>query len=193
MAKFKKPEATKTAVAESETFAEEDVGAVPAEVTSEAPKSETPKSDAPAGDKPAIPRTRGPRGTSESDKITITVAMNPKRPGSKAHTAFACYKNDMTIAEFCEAVDKLGDEHKATATGHLVYDTKHGFITIAGYTVPDGIISAKPRAEPKAKAEKKAKAPKTENTDPQTAAQTEETRVAQAEAVQAATAEESME
>ncbi len=87
--------------------------------------------------------TRGPRGVAETAKITLVKAENPKRPGSKAHEAYANYKDQMTVAEFCDAVGKDG-------TPHLVYDTAHGFITIEGY-VPPKLVPVK---------EKVAKAPK---------------------------------
>lgn len=109
---------------------------------------------APAKDVPAapVPRTRGPRGTEESAKITLLAKDNPKRAGSKAFAAFANYKDGMTVKEFADAVGK-------EATGHLVYDAKHGSIAIEGYD-PGAIIVPKPKAPPKPKAEKKEKAPK---------------------------------
>jgi hypothetical protein len=101
-----------------------------------------------AGEKtPKAPKTRGPRGVSEDAVITLVATVNPKRVGSKAHAAFANYVNGMTVKAFADAVG-------AEATGHLVYDAKHGFITIAGYD-PGAIIVAKPKVakEPKAKKE----------------------------------------
>jgi hypothetical protein len=102
--------------------------------------------------KVSIPKTRGPRGTEESAKITVLAATNPKRPGSKAFDVFAKYRSGMTIKEFC---DEVGKE----ATGHLVYDAKHGSIAIEGYD-PGAIITPKPKTvkEPKAKKEKAVKA-----------------------------------
>ena len=117
---------------------------------------------------PAAPRSRGPRGTDEGAVITLVATANPKRPGSKAFTAFSNYVNGMTIKAFADLVGK-------EATGHLVYDAKHGFITIAGYD-PGAIIVPKVReAKPK-----KEKAPK------------DETAAAAAAGVEAETANETM-
>ena len=155
--------------------------------------------DASAAPATAIPRTRGPRGTKESDVITVVFAGNPKRGGSKAHAAFACYQNGMTIAEFCDAVDALGDGHKATATGHLVYDTKHNFISIEGYKVPGGVLApkeprvAKPKAEkaPKASGAKAPTSAAPEGVEASAEAKANAERLASE--VQAATVEESIE
>ena len=101
---------------------------------------------------PAAPKTRGPRGTSEDAKITLVATANPKRPASKAFGVFASYVDGMTVKEFC---DLNGKE----ATGHLVYDAKHGSISIEGYD-PGAIVVPKPKAPAKPKAEKKVKAAK---------------------------------
>ncbi len=98
---------------------------------------------------PAAPKSRGPRGTVETAKITLLAKSNPKRPNSKAFAAFSNYRDGMTIAEFADAVGK-------EATGHLVYDAKHGSISIEGYD-PGAIITPKPKAEKKEKAPKDAK------------------------------------
>lgn len=100
---------------------------------------------------PAAPRSRGPRGVGEEAVITVLAESNPKRPSSKAYEAFAQYRSGMTVKEFCDAVGK-------EATGHLVYDTSHGFISIEGYT-PGQIIKPKEKA-PKAPKEPKARKPK---------------------------------
>lgn len=89
----------------------------------------------------AAAKSRGPRGVSEDAKITLIAQANPKRPGSKAHAAFGNYVDGMTVKAFADAVG-------AEATGHLVYDSKHGFISIEGYD-PGAIIVPKVR-EPKA-------------------------------------------
>ena len=101
--------------------------------------------------KEPVVRTRGPRGVPETAVITVLADKNPKRPASKAFAAFENYKTGMTVKDFCDAVGKEG-------TGHLVYDTSHGFITIEGYT-PGAIFTPKVR-EPKAPKEPKAKKPK---------------------------------
>lgn len=101
---------------------------------------------------PAAPKTRGPRGTEETAKITLIATANPKRPNSKAFAVFAQYKDQMTVKDFCDAVGK-------EATGHLVYDAKHGSISIEGYD-PGAIVVAKVKVpkEPKAPKAKKEKA-----------------------------------
>lgn len=112
--------------------------------------------------KESLAKMRGPRGVPEGAVITVNVS-NPKRPNSKAHAAFACYASGMTVGEFCDAVDVLtvdGKSQKGMGTPHLVYDSKHGFISIENYTVPGGVDTPKPKAAPKPKAEKLAKAPK---------------------------------
>lgn len=111
-----------------------------------APAVDTPKADGAEAKAPAAPKQRGPRGTEESATITLLAAANPKRTGSKAAGVFDTYKTGMTVKEFADAVGK-------EATGHLVYDAKHGFISIAGYD-PGAIIVAKPK-EPKAPKEPK--------------------------------------
>lgn len=107
---------------------------------------------APEAAAPATPRTRGPRGTEETSKITLVATTNPKRAGSKAAGRFDEYKDQMTIKDFCDAVGKA-------ATSNLVYDAKHGFITIEGYD-PGAIITPKPKAEKVAKEPKAPKAKK---------------------------------
>lgn len=110
---------------------------------------EAPVADGAEAKAPAAPKQRGPRGTEEAAKITVLSAVNPKRANSKAAGVFALYKDGMTIKEFADAVGK-------EATGHLVYDSKHGFISIEGYD-PGAIVQPKPKKEPKPKAEKKVK------------------------------------
>jgi hypothetical protein len=104
---------------------------------------------------PAVVRSRGPRGTVETARISLLVSENPKREGTKCQRVFAQYVDGMTIAEFCAALDAegLGKE----ATPNMVYDSKHGFISIEGYEPPGGVRvkEPKPAKEPKA-----AKAPK---------------------------------
>lgn len=162
--------------------------------TSDNPAGEAPTSDNPTGEAAAspIPRTRGPKGVGEGAKITLLVQANPKRPGSKAEAVFSCYKDGMTVGEFCDAVDALGPQHKGAGTPNLVYDSKHGFISIEGYTVPGGVLTPKPKAPPKPKAEKKAKAPTSDDPAgeaPQTSA---EDRSAAARAVEEAAGEETV-
>lgn len=133
----------------------------PAAKTAAAPATEEVKSEttatatATAEAKVPLAKMRGPRGVAETAKITILTAngQNPKRPNSKAFAAFACYKNNMTTGEFCDAVNAIGQQ--GMGTPNLVYDASHGFIKIEGYN-PD-VIAAKPAKEPKAPKEPKAK------------------------------------
>lgn len=114
------------------------------------------------------PRSRGPRGTVESAVITLLVEGNPKREGSKAHAVFSYYEDGMTIGDFADALAEadLGKE----ATPNLVYDSKHGFISIEGYEPPGGVV-VKEAKEPKApKAEKPAKGKKSKEAVQQEAA-----------------------
>jgi hypothetical protein len=102
----------------------------------------------------AVARSRGPRGVAESAVITVLADTNPKREGSKAAATFALYATGMTVGEFCDLAGK-------EATPNLVYDSKHGFISIEGYD-PEQVV-AKPKKEkvakePKAPRAKKAKA-----------------------------------
>ena len=108
------------------------------------------QSDGTEGAKPEAataptPRSRGPRGVTETAKITLLAKSNPKRPNSKAFAAFSNYVDGMTVKEFA---DKAGE----IATVALVYDAKHGFISIEGYD-PGELVQPKPRT-------KKEKAPK---------------------------------
>src|SRR5262245_16606719 len=107
----------------------------------------------------ATSRTRGPKGVKEDAVITLLATANPKRADSKAHRAFGNYRNGMTVKEFADALD-ADDLLKGTSTGHLVYDAKHGFISIEGYD-PGAIITPKPK-DPKAPKAKKVKSAEAE-------------------------------
>lgn len=102
---------------------------------------------------PAAPaeKMRGPRGVADSAVIKLLVQTNPKREGSKARERFAHYVDGMTVGAALDA---------GVTTPDLVYDTKHGFIAIAGYD-PGEIITPKPK-EPKAPKEPKVKKTKEE-------------------------------
>lgn len=130
-----------------------------------------------AVEKAATPRTRGPRGVPESAVITVLVDANPKREGSKAATVFSHYQTGMTIGEFADALDAAGLGKESTP--NLVYDAKHGFITIEGYD-PGEVVKPKEKAP---KAEKPAKAPK-KKAAPRTAEQEEAVAAVDAEAVE---------
>lgn len=121
-----------------------------AETQTAAPAETAATPAAPA--KAAVPRTRGPRGTTEDAVITVIATTNPKRPASKAFKIFGNYENGMTIKAFADKVD-ADAETKGMSTVALVYDAKHGFISIAGYD-PGAIIVPKPKAPKKEKAPK---------------------------------------
>lgn len=96
----------------------------------------------------AAPRTRGPRGVPETAVISLLVEGNPKREGSKAHAVFSHYEDGQSIAEFCAALEATDADMVKEATPNLVYDAKHGFISIEGYEPPGGVIE-KTVKEPK--------------------------------------------
>ncbi len=130
-------------------------------VSEAAVEAETPKAAA----------TRGPRGTVETAVITVLVDSNPKRPGSKAAAVFSHYQSGQTIAEFADALAAAGLGKEATP--NLVYDAKHGFITIDGYD--PGEVVAKAPKEPKPAKAKKTKGAPPEDTSAVEAAVQEET------------------
>ena len=131
----------------------------------------TPAAEAPAAEAPAA-KTRGPRGVADSATIKLLVQGNPKREGSKAHGRFAAYVDGMTVGAALDA---------GVTTPDLVYDSKHGFISIEGYD-PGEIVQPKPKA-PKADKPAKGKKEKVEKTAEQTAAE---------QAADASAAEEAM-
>lgn len=139
-----------------------------------------------------LAKMRGPRGVPESAKIKVLVASNPKRVGSKAADVFACYKDGMTVGQFCDAVDAT--DRKGEATPNLVYDASHKFIEIEGYT-PGAYFEAKPKAAPKPKVEGAPKASKAAaaKTAPKTAEQAAEEAESHAAEVGEATETETME
>lgn len=113
----------------------------------------------------AAAKPRGPRGVPESAVITVLADANPKREGSKAATVFSHYVSGMTIGEFADALDAAGLGKESTP--NLVYDAKHGFISIDGYD-PGEVVKPKVR-EPKAPRAKKVKAEKLPKSDEQVA------------------------
>jgi len=122
--------------------------------TVEAPVIETPV----VAETPATPKTRGPRGVSDGAIVTVLVE-NPKRGGSKAHSIFSCYATGLSVADIFAAAKEAGFD-EAYVTPCLVWDAKHGFITIEGYD-PGAIVERKVR-EPKAPKAPKAKKAKAE-------------------------------
>lgn len=72
----------------------------------------------------------------EDAVIRLTVEGNPKKPGSWAHKAFACYKDGMTVGDFFAATadltaEKDGEVRKRQATyGTITYDVGHGYIKV---------------------------------------------------------------
>ena len=113
----------------------------------------------------ATPRSRGPKGTTEAAVIIVLSEVNPKRPGSRAFDTFTHYSSGMTVGEYVDAMTTAGIGDQATPA--LVYDAKHGFIEIEGYSVPGGVVEKavkQPKApkEPKTPKEPKAKKVKAE-------------------------------
>jgi hypothetical protein len=107
--------------------------------------------------KDAAPKSRGPRGVAEDAKIAINQEGNPKRPGSRAYKLWDMLvagnvEGGQTVGSFCNALEAAG--HGKEATPELVYNAKHGFITIAGYEVPGGVTPVKAKAPKAPKAEK---------------------------------------
>jgi hypothetical protein len=174
---------------EAAVQAEDGAGTL-ADLSAEAIPAEAPKPAAPT------PRSRGPRGTTDQSVVHLIYNGNPKREGSKAQAVYSCYREGITVGEFCDAVDALGPQHKGAGTPNLVYDTKHGFISIEGYAVPGGVLEVKVKAEKVVKeAKAKAKAPTADN--PAGVQKTPEEAAADASVVAAevaaATSEEVME
>lgn len=78
---------------------------------------------------PAAPRQ--PRGPAPPDnRVLATVAPNPKKVGSKAHSVYACYVQGQTVREFVDAVKASGKSEKE-AMDNLKYDMSKGFVTLA--------------------------------------------------------------
>lgn len=127
-------------------------------------KAAAPEVTAPAAAaEKAEPKSRGPKGVADSAIVTLLVTANPKREGSKAHARFAGYVSGGTVADQLDA---------GVTTPDLVYDAKHGFISIDGYD-PGEIIVAKPKAPAKPKAEAKGKKEKVVKSAEQTAKEAE--------------------
>jgi hypothetical protein len=186
----KKNPAAKTAAATEETN-------VTDTAQTDTAQTDTAQTDtAPAATETKVPlaKMRGPKGVKESAVIKLLVPANPKRPGSKASTVFACYADGMTVGAFCDKVDAAvhsdGSSMKGAATPNLVYDSAHGFISIEGYEPPNGVVTPKPKAPPKPKTEKvKGEKPAKVAAEPSAAAAE---MASHAEAVKAATTEEVM-
>lgn len=130
--------------------------AKPAAKTAAAPAAAPAAKEEAKEEKVSLAKSRGPRGVPDTAKITVLADKNPKRAGSKAAKVFDCYKTGMSTGEFCDAVEKLDEELRSYATPCMVYDAKHGFISIEGYD-PGEIVEAR---VPKEKAPKAEKAPK---------------------------------
>jgi hypothetical protein len=78
---------------------------------------------------PSAPRQ--PRGPAPPDnRVLATVAPNPKKAGSKAHSVYACYVQGQTVREFVDAVKASGKSEKE-AMDNLKYDMSRGFVTLA--------------------------------------------------------------
>lgn len=107
-------------------------------------------SAAPAEKKATV--SKGPKGVLPTETISMLVAGNPKREGSKAKVRFDLYRDGMTVAEALEA---------GITTPDLIYDTSHGFVKITNYN-PE-LAPVKEKKEPKPKDEKKLKATKNDD------------------------------
>jgi hypothetical protein len=81
------------------------------------------------------PKTSGVKG---DDVIKLHVTANPKKDGSAAATDFAKYQDNMTVAEFKNAVGPKAAEH-------IAYDSKKGYITIHS---PQQLAVPKPGVQP---------------------------------------------
>jgi hypothetical protein len=186
----KKPQPAKTAADELPVGPADELPVATVQPVDEA---EQPKPDIAQAPVP-LSKLRGPRGVAETAKITLLAQTNPKRPNSKAHMVFSQYRDGMTVGEFCDAVNATvnadGSSNTGAGTPNLVYDARHGFISIEGYTPPDGVIQPKPPKPPKAPKEPKATKVKAEKAAP---TKTAEEISAEAAAVEAAVTEEVME
>jgi hypothetical protein len=63
-----------------------------------------------------------------SGTVSVLVA-NPKRPGTRAHAAFSCYRDGQTVAEFIAAC-AAGNIPEQEARANLSWDRRKGFISI---------------------------------------------------------------
>lgn len=151
--------------APQETGAEEQAGTAPQPAQSDASTAPETAAETQAAAPAQAPRTRGPRGVPETAVLTVLAETNPKRANSKAAAVFALYTTGITIGELLDTAAKTEGVDANYVTPCLVYDAKHGFISIEGYD-PGEIVQLKPRApakpkEAKAPKEKKAKAEQT--------------------------------
>lgn len=62
--------------------------------------------------------------------ITLVVAANPKKPGSASAARFALYKQGMGTNAYKAAVKAAGQPVRLAAAD-LLWDVRHGFITLA--------------------------------------------------------------
>jgi hypothetical protein len=80
---------------------------------------------APAPQAPAAPLRIGKVGN-----ITVLVAANPKKPGSKSAARFSLYQTGQSVAAYVAACVAAGQSQR-NATADLAWDVKHGFIKLA--------------------------------------------------------------
>ena len=66
--------------------------------------------------------------------ITVLTVNNPKRAGSTAARRFAKYRDGMTIAEYCKAIDS-----DSVGYADIAWDVNHGFISVALAAQESGI------------------------------------------------------
>lgn len=88
---------------------------------------------------PSAPRQ--PRGPAPpDDRVLSTVAPNPKKPGSKAHSVYACYVQGQTVREFVAAVVATGKPEKE-ALDNLKYDISRGFVQLGAQETTNAVQS----------------------------------------------------
>lgn len=92
--------------------------------------------------KDTAPRDRTSKNFDKTAAITMLVAENPKRVGSKAHGTFKKYTGATTVGDFIAN----GGTYEA-----LAWDSARGYITIVGYT-PKLVEKKARKAKPEAPA-----------------------------------------
>lgn len=70
---------------------------------------------------PRTPRVRGPAVRRTDPRVILSVAPNPKKPGSKSWPRYELYRVGMTVSEFVEAGGSMAD---------VAWDTERGFIKL---------------------------------------------------------------
>lgn len=91
-------------------------------------KAKKPRAAKPAAAEPKP--VKATRSKVQPDHLIDSVIENPKRPGTKAHAIFACYKNGQTVAQFVRAVEKAGFT-EADARSNIAWDSRKEFIRVS--------------------------------------------------------------